>query len=402
MHILFLTTTNLTTNPRLLKEIKVALTAQFQVTVITFKLGKWTTDIEDELIDKLKGVAIIQINATRENTFSWLVATSINELCKKIFAIGYKSLRICAFSSDKRSFLLSNKLKGLSLKYDLVVAHNLGALYPAYSFSSKFSIPLIFDVEDYHPGESIYQDAKVERKRREALMKSILPRVAIVTAASPLIAEETKKLTGGDVSVVNNSFFSTEFIEPLTYKGEKVRFVWFSQNINKGRGLELILSALDHYKEHIQLTLIGYANQDFVNEWLLCREYINVTNPIPQLLLHQKLSEFDIGLALELSDADLNKDIALSNKIFAYKQAGLYILATDTKAQSKFINSDKTAGKVIKQNLESVIKGVDFVLKNISEIRCNKLTRFEKAKDVAFEHEASRLKNIWRIVANQS
>lgn len=395
-HILFITTTNLTTNPRLLKEVKIALGQGFHTTVILFDFKNWSSDLEKSLADTLAGAKLIYISAARVPFWNWFASTLVQRASSILNNFLSVPLKFKAYGSDKRSFLLERKVKEINPAFSLIVAHNLGTLYPAYLFSSKYKIPFIFDVEDYHPGELIYRDANNETKRRIHIMKEILPRAAKVTAASPLIAEETRKLIGVDVTNVNNSFFSNEFIEPEDSNNSKIHFVWFSQNISKGRGLELIIPALDKYRSQIFLTLIGHTNKEFANEWLQSRDYIKIIDPLPQPLLHKTLSSFDVGLALELRCADYNRELALTNKIFAYMQAGLFILATDTKAQKSFIEQYEQTGYIMEQNSEAFINGIDFVLDNIDVLRANKLHRFNIAKGIAFEHEAKRLIDIWQ------
>ena len=107
-----------------------------------------------------------------------------------------------------------------------------------------------------------------------------------------------------------------------------MKFVWFSQQIDKGRGLELILPVLDQFRDQIELHLIGNPKKQFEEEFLEERKFIFLHNTMPQSELHIILSEYDVGLALE-PGKDLNNKLAISNKIFAYAQAGLHVLATD-------------------------------------------------------------------------
>jgi hypothetical protein len=112
--------------------------------------------------------------------------------------------------------------------------------------------------------------------------------------------------------------------------------------------------------------------------------------------LHASLSEYDIGLALELSSRDLNKDIALSNKMHAYYQAGLYILATDTAAQKDFIDSHPASGKTFSQiSPESFLSVMEDILKNITKIRSGSLSRYQSAAKQSWETESGKLKDIW-------
>ncbi len=104
-----------------------------------------------------------------------------------------------------------------------------------------------------------------------------------------------------------------------------------------------------------------------------------------------------MGLALE-PGKDLNNELAISNKIIAYAQAGLYILATDTPAQQQFMHEHPGFGTVCGQDNEGMVKGVTAIIEATDEINTDKLTRFEKGKDLAWEKESGKLVEMWRQV----
>ncbi|WP_347159301.1 hypothetical protein [Pontibacter chitinilyticus] len=401
MRILFLTTANLTTNPRLLKEVKLALENRYTPTVVLFDFDNWTTEIEEGLRKSLPRVDFIAITATREAFRSWLLASGLQVLLRKLHRLLPFPLRLCAFASDKRSFLLESNIKHLPNKFDLVISHNLGALYPAYSFAAQHKIPFASDIEDFHPGETIATDARHEVARRETLMKELLPKATYISYASPLIGKAATDLVPGlqkqNHFLINNAFSETEFLKPAQYSGEKIRFVWFSQNIATGRGLEIVVPVLFKYRDDVQLTLIGNLVPSFYESFLKkFDELIVYTKPFPQEALHQELSRFDIGLALELKSADSNRDICLTNKIFAYAQAGLFILATDTKAQELFIRQNPQLGVTFGQSSKAFEERVKCMIDQKEEILSNKMQRFVTGSKLAWEGEAVKLLETWK------
>ena len=107
--------------------------------------------------------------------------------------------------------------------------------------------------------------------------------------------------------------------------------------------------------------------------------------------LHQFLSQMDIGLALENAQADHNRNICLTNKMLAYAQAGLYILATNTFGQSQFLNSlDYTAGVIMTASLQVELENV-----NKGELEWDaKIDRWQKAKSYAWDKEQLKLKTL--------
>ncbi len=453
--LLFITTTNLTTNPRLLKELKLASENGHECTFIGFKLGNWSDGTEQEHLKLLAPVKPIYLSATKDSFNNWLLSTIVWKFSIFFNKLFIKSL--CAYAHNKRTWQLVLKLKRIKSDYDLIIGHNLGALYPAIRFAKKHNIPFAFDIEDYHPGEKC---SPAEKHRREFLMQKLLPKATYISYASPLIGEhslaliskagiDTSKLdsfkymatstkcisrtvcdTGfpdeietpigvklPDNFLVNNSFSQNEF-QLIENSSEKIRFVWFSQNITWGRGLEQMIPALSKFREKIDLYLIGNKRLDFHEKFLKnYDDFINYIEPLPQKELNLKLSQFDIGLAIEISNVDLNKEIALSNKIFAYTQAGLFVLATDTSAQKRFIeehnpcilNSDydqtitgrssrveiSGIGLLTPQSSEEMEKAIEIIINGIGDIRASKKMRFEYAKQLAWEIEGLKLSSTW-------
>ncbi len=397
MHkILFISSANLTTNPRLAMELIFAVEQGYNVNFIGFKLGNWSDEIDKKNIQNIKA-DFKYIPLTRKPFFKWLISSLIEKLSQKLYPFFKHSLKINAYAHSKRSFLLCNYLKKHKKQYDLIIAHTLAALYPAYKFAKQINASFIFDVEDYHPGESIAKDAENEQNRREFLMNTLLPHATFITYASPLIGEYTLKLLKKPIEnhqLINNCFSQSEFQFKENPSG-KIKFVWFSQNIAAGRGLELVIPILAQYKNKIELHLIGNLYTDFNDKFLTkYSDFIKIIPPLAQKELNLKLADYDIGLAIE-PEKDLNNKIAVSNKIWAYFQSGLYILATNTLAQKQFIEEYKNHGIVTGQTVQDFTLSIEKIIMNIDEIRKDKKYRFEKAKQYSWEIEQEKIKDIW-------
>ncbi len=398
--ILFISSTNLTTNPRLFKELKFAVSQGYNVDFIGFQLGNWSDDLDKELIKDINA-NFHYIDTTRKNFIPWFLSSLIEQIATIIQPFFSKSLKINAFAHSKRSFLLSGRIKKINKNYDLVVAHTLATLYPAYKLSKKLNVPFIFDIEDYHPGEAIGKDAEREKASRIFLMKKLLPKADYITYASSLIGEYSLKLVknypGNRHQLINNCFPADEFHFKQT-DSKKIKFVWFSQNIAAGRGLELVVPALAKFKEKIELHLIGNLYQTFYDNFLSkYSDFVTIHKPLPQKDLNLKLAEFDIGLAIEFNTSDFNRQICLTNKIWAYFQSGLYILASNTPAQFQFIEKHENCGIIAQQNTNSFIHKISEIIDTIDTIREKKITHFEYAKNFAWEQESMKLLQIWDV-----
>jgi hypothetical protein len=358
---------------------------------MAFRMNNWSDPLDDELINKHQ-INISLIPAGRDSFFAWLNASLISLILSYI-PNSLLSLKYIAFASNKRSWQLVRKLETERKAYDHIVSHNLGALYPAFYWARKTKASFSFDVEDFHPEETIVFQPHWEKMRRYRLMKELLPHCSNITAASPLIAKETESLLESKkIKVIQNSFFGREFIEPKrNNKNDPLKLVWFSQKISKGRGLDLILDIYQNLRSDISITLIGSIDEDFFNDHLKGTG-IEIIKPLPQEKLHKLLSKFDIGLLLEKHTADFNRNICLTNKQFAYLQSGLYIVATNTLAHSTFFKDYPKLASVIDQNADSLQRELESLIKRKDSLREESNERYEFSKRFSFEHESQKLK----------
>lgn len=389
--ILFLTTHNLATNPRLVKEIKLALKNNFSVSLICFEFDNWSKPYNEQLKKELADVQMICIPAGRKPFFNWFWSVALEQVCRKLIRI-YSPDSWLANAVSRRSSLLIKHLNDVA-RPDWVIGHNPGALYATHVAAQKMNCKAGFDVEDYHPGEGNH--VLLQRLSKQ-LMQRLLPRMNYSSFASPLIMEEVKKDIAPDVKnwfTVCNFFPAEEFVEPKQKSNDSLKLVWFSQNISFGRGLEEFIGAMACL-ENVELHLFGNTNEVFKKQWLEERANIFIHPPLAQEQLHIKLADFDIGLALE-PGKDFNNELALSNKILAYYQAGLYILASNTKAQQRFIDEHPEHGRVIPLQKDALKKSISELFAQKEFINQNALKRYRAAASENWETQSLMLLDTW-------
>lgn len=391
--IIFLTTHNLASNPRLVKEIRVALAAGYKVAVLCFTFRNWSQRINDGLLKEFNSVQWILIPADRKPLLSWLTSVIAEKGCRLLLRTGKKNISVMATAVSRRNLLLLTALKKID-HADWVIGHNPGALYATYKASQLFNCKAGFDVEDYHPGEG--HDIHLQKITRR-LMQQILPKINYASFASQLIREEVYKDVGQEGSkwmTVLNYFSSKEFTEPEHVDGP-LKIVWFSQNISAGRGLEYILPVIKR-NDQVQLHLFGNTDPVFYNEWINGSSNITLHEPMQQAALHQALCRFDVGLAIEPSK-DKNNDLAISNKILAYMQAGLFVLASETSAQKKYLEHFPSCRLMVDISDEGTIEErLNTLIREKANIRHKKKDRFNDHRNMNWENESIQLTNAWK------
>ena len=393
-NILLLTSTNLTCNPRCLKELRLLVDMKIAVTVVAFNLHNWSTEREKELNKELPGVNFQYLESTRKDFIPWLLSSFFEKAGRILISFFPSNLFLSALAVSKRSWLLLSWCKSSTVKPDLIIAHNSAAFYPAYWLATKNKVHFALDIEDYHPGETM---PAIVKKSVSILMKSLFEKSTYTSYASPLIKEYCEKLSGaGNPSsfVINNFFPGSNFQYIAPVATDKIQLVWFSQNIDRGRGLEELLPVFTLFDDTFELTLIGNPKEPFCSEEIKNKAGISIVNAVHPTVLNKMIGKFDIGLAIE-PGKDLNNTIALSNKILTYFQGGLYILASDTAAQQLFMQQHPGHGVCSSLLKESLTKSFEGLVKNKDRIRGLKSNRFKDAAAFNWESDSIALKDKW-------
>ncbi len=390
---LFVTTTNLAVNPRLVKELKLACDIGFDSTVVLFRLGNWSDDMTEKIKSTLPAVTFIQLSAIRSPFFPWLVS-SVLERMARFVPVTFLNGFFLSGAVDKRSWLLLSIVRKVGTSFDWVVAHNPGAFYPSMLIAKRTRSKLGIDVEDYHPGET--NDKKLQSITLK-LMQKVLAVSTYSTYASPLIMEEVQKRLHANPFrkfTVLNCFPGNEFVHPKESQGTLLHLVWFSQNISEGRGLELIIPLIEKYHTKMKLHLIGSLNREFDEQYIKGKVGIQVYEPMAQSNLHEFLSEFDAGLATDIP-VNINRDIAITNKIIAYAQAGLFIVAMHTTAQDHFL---KSSGLQFLQ-MDNTVTSIEQTLLHLLQLKNNGLIskpkQFATGAEYSWEQISAPLVETW-------
>jgi len=191
-----------------------------------------------------------------------------------------------------------------------------------------------------------------------------------------------------------NGFNEDEFAEPVADTEDALKLTWFSQNIDAGRGLEEVIPVVQQLYPKVELHLIGQLNSSFEEIFLQNKTGIIVHGPMPQKELHHFLAKFDVGLATDIP-VNRNRDIALTNKIIAYAQAGLAIAAMCTSAQDQFLNSSDLQFEQMENNSASIRSAFLSLYQKKKNAELNKQEQFQKGQSYAWQKLSQPLLAIW-------
>jgi len=175
------------------------------------------------------------------------------------------------------------------------------------------------------------------------------------------------------------------------------RFIWFSQTIGPGRGLEEFFAAWARTTQPSLVYLLGDERPDY-RQKLLDRlpparrcdlHFIPLVTPDQ---LPFKLAEFDIGLALE-APTPLSRDVTITNKILQYLNAGLAVVATGTAGQREVLQAAPECGLLVSvQESVQLAAQLDALLADQAKLRRMQLASREAAeREFCWEKDAPKL-----------
>jgi hypothetical protein len=141
------------------------------------------------------------------------------------------------------------------------------------------------------------------------------------------------------------------------------------------------------------LHLIGEVNSEFYEKVLNGRLGIKLHGTMSQSSIHSFLANCDVGLAVDIP-LNLNRKLALTNKIIAYTQAGLHVLATNTPAHLMFLDNIEEYS-LINSDMSNINKTLISLLNNIYQLRSNILKKYALANIYKWELESIKLINAW-------
>jgi len=228
----------------------------------------------------------------------------------------------------------------------------LGALPAVVKTAGFYRKPCGFYAEDFHRQEVSDDADSYNFKISSYIEDKYFPFVNYLTASSPLIAEKYASLYKRSVTCILNVFPKTDDLSIIQNENNPLKLFWFSQTIGPNRGLETIIEAISLTAAAVELHLLGQPAERYQEYLLQLAKTKNVVNnsiffyePVKADQLFNIAAQFDIGLASETGFC-LNNNMALSNKIFTYIQSGLAVAASNTPAQSAFMQQYAQVGKV--------------------------------------------------------
>lgn len=385
--ILILTSGSPATNPRMVKEASALANRGYDVRVLYGFIIGWADKLDQEILEHVGWTAERVGGHPESSPIKFNLTRFIEKVARRFHRRGMFKFVLSRLS-------LPLLIRAFKQNPDAIIAHNLGALPAAYFVSNWKNIPLFFDAEDFHSGES---NNETENAINRSAELRFIPSCSAVSTASPLISEAYQQLFPSlKVFTLNNCFSIEDQLSLIPIHDTRLRFSWFSQTIGSDRGLIEFLTAAAGIEHNIaiHITLIGACNADFlaqIQQSVQRASHINldVRPPMSESGIMKVLRESHVGLALERAQPT-NRDICLTNKVFSYLLNGCQVLYSDTRAQTKFQKKYPTTGRLINlDDQESIQSGILWYMNHLPDLEKMRQSNWTLSqRELHFENDA--------------
>ncbi len=227
-------------------------------------------------------------------------------------------------------------------RYDLLLSNDLDTL-PANCLAGWTSRkPVVYDSHEYFTELPELVNRQGTRKIWTWLEKLLVPGVAAAYTASRPIAEAYTYKYGIPFAVVRNLpwFRDPETDETAAEGGKtgKPPVIIYQGALNKGRGLEQAILAMDHLAE-AELVIAGRGDLEEELQTLVAGlqlKNVRFTGWLAPGMLGSLTRQARLGISVE-EDLGLNYRYALPNKLFDYIQARIPVVVSDLPEMSRIV-----------------------------------------------------------------
>lgn len=359
----------------MVKEAETLAQLGYDVKVICCFYQNWAQKFDGEITSRHPEMYLYCGGDPKNNRLAYLMTRIRHKMAFKLFRFTHKfSVAENAISrTHSEALKLAKKLKS-----DLYIAHNLGAL-PAAVMAAKYHCAKVgYDAEDMHSGQfTSEKDAYYQLNKY--IEQKYFRSTDYFTAASELIGDGYKRMYPYLQPVIIDNVFPKTSLQAKPGKNDILKLFWFSQTVGAERGIEETILAMAMQTAAVELHLLGSCSADYKHilyslaaDKGLKQDQLHFHDPVSPDEVFAFAAQFDIGIAAE-TGTTLNRDICLTNKIFVYVQCGLVVIASDTSAQSLFLNDHPDTGKLFKKNdPQSMARAINYYTENRDKLDSTK------------------------------
>jgi len=211
----------------------------------------------------------------------------------------------------------------LSQSFDILYAVDLDTLYAAHIILKNKKVPFIFDAHEYYTEVPELHNRILKKWIWKSLGKNIIPKSQVCWTVSQHIAERLSARYNAHFEVVRN-------VPPLrdVQVRKENRANWtilYLGVLNKGRGLEVMISCLRNLKDvHFLILGKGDLEEKLQQHARSCgvEDQCEFVGWVPDHEHANYFARADMAINLLVADSESYR-LSLANKFFDYVHAGL-------------------------------------------------------------------------------
>lgn len=394
--ICIITGAHLCRNPRVVKEATSLGEAGYDVSVVAPLISDALMEDDAAILTNAPFKRIVSIDVRESRGLTGLVGRARRRLANEV-NVRFSSELAAELGYGVRAALR----KARSVDADLYIGHQETGAWVCWKLMQE-GRQVGADLEDWYS-----RDLPPEARRGRPLELldrcegDLVRQAAHVTTTSAAMADAMADAYGKRPDVIYNSFpfgdrVSLDGLRKDRQDEQTPSLFWFSQTIGPGRGLELLVDALEGMSRPVQLHLRGSPVENYDRE-LIRRLGERSPHTIafhslvsPNELL-SRIAEHDIGLALEAT-APPSRDLTITNKILQYLLGGLAVVATRTSGQVEIARVAPGSVRLVDQSVDDLRSAlVRMISETDTLIRAKAEAVSSVQNDLSWEIQAGRL-----------
>lgn len=271
----------------------------------------------------------------------------------------------------------------------LMISNDLDTLPANFLAARLRAVPLIYDSHELFTQVPELINRKTIQTIWKWIEHLILPRLRYALTVNYSLATIYRRLHGTRFRVVRNV---PERIEMTPRKGsreEKQRII-YQGSLNVGRGLELLVDAMQYLPDAIFL-LVGSGDIENQLKERVVQRKVEDRVEFRGRVLPENLTEItlqaDLGISLE-EDLGLNYRYALPNKLFDYIQCRVPVLCSALPEMSRIVDAYGIGVSTSEREPEKIAGIIRYMLKERSRgVWMDALDR--AARELCWENESA-------------
>ena len=250
---------------------------------------------------------------------------------------------------------------------DLFISNDLDTLPASFMAGRIRRVPLIYDSHELFTQVPELLDRKTIQSIWKWIEHSMLPKLAFAVTVNYSIATIYRRLYGTRFRVVRNVPEKLD-VGQRKVNPEGQQLIIYQGSLNVGRGLELIIDAMQYLPE-VHLLVAGTGDIEKELRKRVAFRHLEERVEFAGRVLPGDLTELtmraDLGVSLE-EDLGLNYRYALPNKIFDYIQCRVPVLCSDLPEMSRIVDSYGVGISTRERDPEKIAGIVRYMLKERS------------------------------------